>query len=102
MDKIQQNTPQSAHAPTADKYPQVVKFLDQSLRPQNNWSITTEYPTALNKENIHNLRIITDGETVLSHAALKPHIIKTPIAIFKVGAIGSVVTHEQYRNKGLS
>src|SRR5690606_5470183 len=40
--------------------------------------------------------------TVLSHAALKPHIIKTPIAMFKVGAIGSVVTHEQYRNKGLA
>lgn len=102
MDKIQQNSPQSAHAPTTDEYPNLVKFLDESLRPQNNWSIASEYPTALNKENIHNLRIITEGETVLSHAALKPHIIKTPIAILKVGAIGSVVTHEQHRNRGLS
>ncbi len=102
MDKLQQNSPPSAHAPTADEYPSVVQFLDHSLRPKSNWSIATEYPTALSKENIHNLRVITEGETVLSHAALKPHIVKTPIAILKVGAIGSVVTHEGYRNKGLS
>lgn len=106
MDKIQSNPQNSsgllAHAPTQEEYKDLVKFLDQNLRPQNKWSITSEYPTALNQENIHNLRIITEGNQVLSHAALKPHIIKTPIAIFKAGAIGSVVTHDKYRNQGLS
>lgn len=102
MDKIQGNNSLTAHAPSPEEYKDLVKFLDQVLRPQNGWSITSEYPTALNQENIHNLRIITEGNQVLSHAALKPHIIKTPIAIFKAGAIGSVVTHDKYRNQGLS
>jgi predicted acetyltransferase len=39
---------------------------------------------------------------VLSHALVKPHILKTPAAIYKIGAIGSVVTQSEYRNKGLS
>ncbi len=102
MDKIQGNNTLIAHAPSQEEYKDLVKFLDQNLRPQNKWSITSEYPTALNQENIHNLRIITEGNQVLSHAALKPHIIKTPVAIFKAGAIGSVVTHDKYRNQGLS
>lgn len=106
MDKIQPKPNNIdaliAHAPTQDEYKDLVKFLDQNLRSQNAWSIISEYPTALNQENIHNLRVITEGNQVLSHAALKPHIIKTPVAIFKAGAIGSVVTHDKYRNQGLS
>lgn len=109
MDKIHPNTVKevvpettSARAPTPEEYKGLVKFLDENLRPQNQWSIASEYPTALNQENIHNLRIITEGSQVLSHAALKTHIIKTPAAILKAGAIGSVVTHDKYRNQGLS
>jgi predicted N-acetyltransferase YhbS len=97
MDKIQ-----IPHSPTQEEYPELVKFLDQNLRPQNKWSISAEYPTAFSTENLHNIRVITDGSKILSHAALKPHIIKTPQAIFKVAAIGSVVTHSEYRNQGLS
>lgn len=92
----------NVRAPTPEEYTDLVKFLDQNLRPQNQWSITSEYPTALNKENIHNLRIITENNEFLSHAAFKPHIIKTPVAIFKAGAIGSVVTNDKFRNQGHS
>jgi N-acetylglutamate synthase-like GNAT family acetyltransferase len=102
MDKIHPTNTLSARAPTQEEYKDLVKFLDENLRPQNKWSIASEYPTALNQENIHNLRIISEGSQVLSHAALKTHIIKTPNAILKAGAIGSVVTHDKYRNQGLS
>jgi N-acetylglutamate synthase-like GNAT family acetyltransferase len=89
-------------APSEQEYSEIVKFLDQTLRPGASWSITNEYPTALNEKNVNNLRIIKENDTVLSHALVHPIVVKTPIGLFKVGAIGSVVTDEKYRNKGHS
>ncbi len=89
-------------APKENELPKVLEFLNTNLRPNSNWSIASEYPTALSPSNIGNIRIITEGNTVLSHAVLKPLIIKTPAIVFKVGAIGSVVTDTQRRGQGLS
>ncbi len=89
-------------SPSINEYDNVVKFLDQNLRPNAQWSISAEYPTALVKENIHNIRIIKDGDKVLSHAVIRPMILKTQTAIFKVATIGSVVTETSHRNQGLS
>lgn len=88
--------------PIESEYPQVLEFLDDRLRPGSQWSIASEYPTALGPQNLSNIRIITEAQKVVSHAVLKPLIIKTPNVIFKIGAIGSVVTDEQHRNQGLS
>ena len=88
--------------PKENEYPQVRSFLDQELRPGSQWTLASEYPTAINIANIHNMRIITDEQKVLSHAVMKPLILRTPLAIFKVAAIGSVVTDSQHRNQGLS
>ncbi len=89
-------------APSDIEFPQVVEFLDQRLRNDVSWSIAKEYPTALTKTNLHNMRIISDGEQILSHAVLKPLLVKTPHMILKVAAIGSVVTDEKYRGHGYS
>lgn len=89
-------------APRETEWPGILKFLDQQLRPQQKWSIASEYPTALSRSNLHNVRVITDQERVLSHAVLKPMVIKTPLLIYKVAAIGSVVTDEAARGQGLS
>lgn len=93
---------QGPRVPSDVEFPQVVEFLDQKLRNQVSWSIAKEYPTALTKTNIHNMRIISNGPEILSHAVLKPLIVKTPHLILKVGAIGSVVTDEKHRGQGLS
>ena len=89
-------------SPRETEYPQVLEFLHQELRPTSNWSLASEYPTALSQSNMHNIRIITDEKKVLSHAVLKPLIIRTPMVVLKVAAIGSVVTDSQHRNQGLS
>lgn len=89
-------------SPESHELKQVVDFLNTNLRQDNQWTITSEYPTALSQNNIHNMSIITDDEKIISHAVLKTLIIKTPIAIFKVGAIGSVVTDPNYRQQGHS
>jgi predicted N-acetyltransferase YhbS len=88
--------------PVESEWPQVLTFLNQSLRSTSEWSIASEYPTALTPNNLHNMRIITENDRVLSHAVLKPLVVKSPHVIFKVGAIGSVVTEESHRNQGLS
>lgn len=77
-------------------------FLNKSLRQEAGWSIAAEYPTAFNPNNLHNMCIIANEGHVLSHAVLKPLVIKSPHVIFKVGAIGSVVTDDAHRGQGLS
>lgn len=91
---------QGPRSPEAHELKQVVDFLNDNLRSNNSWPITSEYPTALSPSNIHNMSIITEDEKIISHAVLKTLIVKTPLAIFKVGAIGSVVTDPSYRHQG--
>lgn len=94
----------SPRSPSSVELSQVVDFLNKNLRLNVGWPITKEYPTALNPSNVHNMSIITDtvDNKILAHAVLKPFICKTPSAIFKIGAIGSVVTDPDARNQGLS
>lgn len=90
-------------SPRETEFPQVLDFLNKNLRQEAEWSIAAEYPTAFSHNNIHNMRIIAADEgQVLSHAVLKPLIIKSPHVIFKVAAIGSVVTENDHRGQGLS
>lgn len=89
-------------SPSENEFPHVLDFLNKQLRNEASWSIAAEYPTAFSSNNLHNMRIISDEGQVLSHAVLKPLIIKSPHVIFKVGAIGSVVTEDQHRSQGLS
>lgn len=88
--------------PESHEWPQLVDFLNANLRQNNSWPITSEYPTALSASNIHNMSIITEDEKIIAHAVLKTLIIKSPYAIYKVGAIGSVITDPQHRQKGHS
>ncbi len=81
---------------------ELFQFLNDELRPQNEWSIVSEYPTVFDNRNSGNIRIITEGDKVLSHAVMKPMIIKSPAGLFKAAGIGSVVTSSQHRGKGLS
>ncbi|HRO67236.1 MAG TPA: GNAT family N-acetyltransferase, partial [Pseudobdellovibrionaceae bacterium] len=89
-------------SPAELELPRVIDFLNSSLREGVSWSISAEYPTALTTSNLHNMRIITEDEKIVSHAVLKPLVVKSPSVIFKVGAIGSVVTDPGHRNQGLS
>jgi N-acetylglutamate synthase-like GNAT family acetyltransferase len=93
---------QQPRAPQAQELKEVFKFLDQN-RNINDWSVADEYPLAFESKNAHNIRIITDDEkNIISHAVVKPTIIKTPYAIFQAAVIGSVMTDPRYRQQGLS
>ena len=78
-------------APFENELPGIVQFLDSHLRPKEDWSISSEYPIAFSSGNLGNIRIIRDDEKILSHALMRPLIIKSPVGLFKVAGIGSVV-----------
>ena len=81
---------------------QLEDFLNDQLRPNKPWALTKEYPLAFNEKNFENIKIIQDqNNKILSHAVIKILNIKSPIGIFKVATIGSVVTAPEYRKKGL-
>lgn len=93
---------QGPRSPEAHELDQLVQFLSKNLRENTDWQINQEYPTALTPQNLHNMSIIEEDHKIVSHALIKPIITKTPYAIFRLGAIGSVVTDPLHRNKGLS
>ncbi len=89
-------------APGEREYPMVVEFLNRNLRPDSKWSIVDEYPTALSKSQMHNMRVIIEDGKIVSHAVFRPMIVKTPVGVFKVAGIGSVVTSPDHRGQGHS
>lgn len=89
-------------APSNNELQEVYQFLDNQLRKDQPWSVVQEYPLAFDPKNSHNIRIVKDNETIISHAVLKTVLLKTPFAIFNVGMIGSVATDAQFRQQGLS
>lgn len=88
--------------PNASEWGPISQFLNQELRSDIKWSLHDEYPLAFDEKNRGNIRIISDGQEILSHAVLKPTLIKTPYHLFKVGFLGSVVTSEKHRGNGYS
>ena len=90
------------YAPSKGEMQNLIYFLSRSLRPHVEWSIDKEYPFVFNNENRENMRIISSENEILSHAAIRPLWIRTPMGLFKVAALGSVVTHEDHRLQGFS
>jgi GNAT superfamily N-acetyltransferase len=88
--------------PEIAEWPQILEFLNQRTGSNHPWSVDQEYPLALNPKNIHNIRIVADNREFVSHALMRPILVKTPFLPLKVAAIGSVYTNENFRKKGFS
>ena len=89
-------------SPIGTELKDIIDFLDTQLRPEEKWSIVDEYPIAFNRHNLNNIRVFVEDGKILSHAVIKNLIVKTPMTIFKVAGIGSVVTSPEHRMKGYS
>lgn len=91
-----------AKKPTPAQWPQIDSFLTQNLRQKVNWTLSQEYPLAFAEKNRSNIRIISEGNEIISHAVVHPSLIRTNYHLFKVGLIGSVVTKPEQQGKGHS
>ncbi len=59
------------------------------------------YPYAYGPGNLHNMRIIKADDRIISHAAIYPRFVNTVDGLeLKVGCIGGVATHPEYRGRG--
>ena len=81
------------------EFSSLVTFLDKNLRPDENWSIKEEYPLAINKKNLSNIKVISVDNQIASHAVSKNLIVITPTGLFSIAAIGNVTTDPSHRNK---
>lgn len=88
--------------PRDDEKSELIQFLSEQLRPNVSWSIADEYPLAVTPSNFHNIRLIREEDKILSVAVMKPVIAKTLAGLFRITAIGSVVTEPNQRGQGLS
>jgi GNAT superfamily N-acetyltransferase len=59
-----------------------------------------EYPTMYHRKNYCNLLIIRDNGKIVSHVGIYPYDIVSQNQRLKVGGIGGVSTHPDYRKKG--
>lgn len=89
-------------APQTNELPDVISFLDTHMRKGHSWSVRDEYPLAFSAQNLNNIRIIREEQSILSHAVVKPVLMKTPYAVLNVCTIGSVLTDPSKRQQGLS
>lgn len=89
-------------APQNNELTDVISFLDSHMRKEQAWSVRDEYPLAFSAQNLNNIRIIRDEQNIVSHAVVKPVLMKTPYAILNVCTIGSVLTDPTKRQQGLS
>jgi GNAT superfamily N-acetyltransferase len=80
----------------------LIRFLSDNLRPEQKWTIAEEYPLAIHDSNLNNVRVIKEKDDFLSAAVMKTLVIKSPVGVFKIAAIGSVVTNPLHRNQGFS
>lgn len=88
--------------PQSNELSDVISFLDTHMRKDQNWSVREEYPLAFSAQNLNNIRIIRENQNIVSHAVVKPILMKTPYAVLNVCTIGSVLTDPTKRQQGLS
>ena len=85
-----------------DHFDSLIRLVNLVLRSDSSRSMTEDFPFFLREENSDNLLVCRDGDRVVSHVGLLP----TQASYFghrvKIGMIGAVATHPDYRRRGLA
>lgn len=88
------------------RYNRVISFINTQLRPDNHYPIQSEYPTILHPDNRHNMTAMMEdtpqGERVLGHIGFFPYTTQINQTEIRVAGIGSVVTDQKQRGKGIA
>lgn len=82
--------------------PAIVQFLDGELRPGAGFSIRDEFPAVFGEFPGGNSLYAEVGGNVVGHVAFLTRVFRHPLFYFKVGLIGSVVTAERFRGRGIA
>lgn len=94
----------AARSAKLDEFEDVTKLINQVFRLSKNFNPTMveEFPLLLNKNNIENMVVISQGNTIVSDANYLIQDVSIQGEKIKVAAIGAVCTHPDYEKRGLS
>ena len=87
-----------------EEFNQVIKLVNYVFRESSNRPSNMEkwYPLLFNDDNLENMRIIWQDDRPVSHLAIS----ESEMAIYgcktKIGSIGAVCTHPEYRKRGFA
>ena len=87
-----------------EEFSQVIKLVNYVFRESSNRPSNMEkwYPLLFNDDNLENMRIIWEDGRPVSHFG----IFESEMAIYgcktKIGSIGAVCTHPEYRKRGFA
>ena len=87
-----------------EEFNQVIKLVNYVFRESSNGPPNMEkwYPLLFNDNNLENMRIIWEDGRLVSHLGIS----ESEIAIYgcktKIGGIGAVCTHPEYRKRGFA
>jgi len=82
-----------------EEFEGVINLVNLVFRPESK-SMQKEYPTLFNEDNLENLRIIIEDGKIVSHIGTLERDISIYNCNLKVGLIGAVCTHPDYRKRG--
>lgn len=87
-----------------EEFAQAIRLVNYVFRGSSNRPSNMEkwYPLLFNDDNLENMRIIWQDDRPVSHLAIS----ESEIAIYgcktKIGSIGAVCTHPEYRKRGFA
>jgi len=86
------------------EFTQVMKLVNYVFRESSNKPSNMEkwYPLLFNDDNLENMRIIWDDGKPVSHLGISESEIIIYGCKTKIGSIGAVCTHPEYRKKGFA
>ena len=85
-----------------EHFDSLIRLLDLVMRPDSPRSMTEDFPFFLRQENCETLFVCRDGDRIVSHVGLLPMEASYFGHQLKIGMIGAVATHPDYRLRGLA
>ena len=87
-----------------EEFNQVMKLVNYVFRESSNKPPNMEkwYPLLFNNNNLENMRIIWEDNQPVSHLGISESEIIIYGCKVKIGSIGAVCTHPQYRKRGFA
>ena len=83
-----------------DEYDETVALINSVFRAGADQDSGADYPLALGRSNLQNMRVIEEDGKIVCHAAVAVRTIIAAGDFFPVGIIASVATHPEYRHRG--
>ena len=86
----------------ADELESLRELVDEVFRKNSPRSMFDDYPQLFNQGNLHRLRVCVDDGKVVTHIGYTERFASILGCTVKVGCIGAVATHPDYRGRGLA